>query len=326
MAQERLPSYDELPVGKDAPPGSSWGVWGEGDVFGALNLLTPERVVEAARLVRKGSVFPLNWDMELPDPPLFGRSAFSHKVHWLAQDLGHDDELDAWNTQSSSQWDGFRHIRTQEFGFYGGVADEDHGVHHWARRGLVGRGVLLDVARYREAQGRPLAPDASDPIEIDDLTGTADAQGVELRTGDVLLIRTGWIAWYRGLDAERRRALAENFATPGIRPGVAMARFLWDRHVAAVAADNPALEVWPIASLVDRERIGELMRDPVTRAEVFLHTSLLPLLGIPIGEMWDLDSLAEDCAADGVYEGLFSSAPLNLRSGVGTPPNALLVK
>ena len=131
-------------------------MWGDGDVFGCLNLLTPERAVRGAALVRTGKVFALNLDMELPDPPLFGRSQFTHDVTWLANEVGHDDALSNWNTQSSSQWDGFRHIRSLDHGFYGGVADEDHGIHHWARRGIVGRAVLADVARWREAQGRPL--------------------------------------------------------------------------------------------------------------------------------------------------------------------------
>ena len=326
MADERLPSYDELPVHEGAPPGSSWGVWGDGDVFGCLNLLTPERVVGAAGLVRKGAVFALNWDMDLPDPPLFGRPAFDHKVLWLANEVGHDDELSGWNTQSSSQWDGFRHIQSRAYGFYGGVADEDHGIHHWASRGLAGRAVLLDMARYREGEGRPLRMDAPDPIEPEDIEGAARAQGVEIRAGDVLLIRTGWMSWYRGLDAGARQALATEMATPGLRPGLATARVLWDLHVSAAAADNPALEVWPPGALASPEEIREALADPDRAGEFFVHMSLLPLLGLPIGEMWDLDALAGDCAADGVYEGLFTSAPLNLRAGVASPPNALVIK
>ena len=323
---EGLPSYDELPVREGAPPGSSWGVWGDGDVLGCLNLLTPERVAGAAGLVRKGAIFALNWDMGMPDPPLFGRPAFEHEVKWLANEVGHDDELSGWNTQSSSQWDGFRHIRSQAYGFYGGVADEDHGIHHWARRGLAGRAVLVDVGRYREAEGRPLQMDAPDPIEPDEIAAAAAAQGTEIRTGDVLLLRTGWMTWYRGLDAGRRQALAAQMATPGLRPGLATARTLWDLHVAAVAADNPALEVWPPGALADPDTIRETITDPDRAAEIFVHLSLLPLLGLPIGEMWDLDALAGDCAADGVYEGLFTSAPLNLAAGVASPPNALVIK
>ncbi len=65
-----LPSYDELPVKEGAPPRSAWGLWGDDDELGCLNLLTPERVAAAAELVRKGAVFPLNLRIDRPDPPL----------------------------------------------------------------------------------------------------------------------------------------------------------------------------------------------------------------------------------------------------------------
>ena len=60
--------------------------------------------------------------------------------------------------------------------------------------------------------------------------------------------------------------------------------------------------------------------------EGFLHIQLIAHLGMALGELWDLDALAEDCAADGVYECMVMSAPLNLRGGVGSPPNALAIK
>lgn len=323
---EKLPSYEELPVREGLPAGSSWGVWGDDDVFGCLNLLTEERAREAAGLVRKGKVFALNWDMNLPDPPLFNRAAFEHKVHWLVNEVGHDDELSGWNTQSSSQWDGFRHIKSAIHGFYGGVADEDHGIHHWARKGLAGRAVLVDMGRWRQAQGRPLDLAVSDPIEASEVVEAASSQGVEVRTGDVLLIRTGWIGWYSGLDAAARQALAGDLKTPGLRPGRETVKTLWDLHISAVAADNPALEAWPPGSTATPEGMEAFRSDPERAYEVFAHFAILPLLGLPIGEMWNLDPLAEDCAADGVYEGLFTSAPLNLEAGVASPPNALVLK
>lgn len=294
--------------------------------MGCLNLLNEERVRSAAGLVRHGRVFALNWDMGLPDPPLFGRAAFEHRVHWLANEVGHDDELSAWNTQSSSQWDGFRHIRSAAHGFYGGVPDEDHGIHHWARRGLAGRAVLVDVGRWREQQGRPLDMADADPIEAEELLDAAAAQGSVIRTGDVLLIRTGWIDWYGRRSAEEREALAGNLRTPGLRPGRDTVRTLWDLHIAAVAADNPALEVWPPGALATPEQLQDSLSDPDRAYEIFAHFAILPLLGLPIGEMWNLDPLAEDCAADGIYEGFFTSAPLNLKSGVASPPNALVIK
>lgn len=316
-----LPKYDELEGGR------SWGVWGENDVFGSLNLLTPERVLAGISCVQRGAVFAMNWDMELPDPPLFGRAAFEHEVSWLPNNAGHDDHLSGWNTQSSSQWDGFRHIQHMVHGFYGGVADEEHGIHHWARRGIVGRAVVCDVARWRESVGRPLRYDASDPIEPSDVLDTLDAQGSDFEPGDILLLHTGWIRWYRALPPEKRQELAQNLATPGLRPGRETARMLWDLHPAAVAADNPALEVWPPGALASPEDIARIASDYEEVApELFVHFALLPLLGLPIGEMWDLDALAADCESDGRYTCLLTSAPLNLKSGVASPPNALALK
>jgi kynurenine formamidase len=317
-----LPKYDDLPDGK------AWGVWGqEGtDVFGCLNLLTPERVQAGVACVQRGVVFALNLDMELPDPPLFGRQPFTHEVQWLDHEVGHDDFLHGWNTQSSSQWDGFRHIRHGAHGFYGGVADEDHGIHHWARRGIAGRAVLCDVSRWRESIGRPLQHGTPDPIDPEDLLATLEAQGSEVEPGDILLLRTGWTTWYRGLSADERAALAVAHASPGLRAGVATARMLWDLHIAALGVDNPAVEVWPPGSLLSPEDAITLVSNPETSPEVFVHFALLPLLGLPLGEFWDLDALADDCAADGRYHCMFTSAPLNLRAGVASPPNALALK
>ena len=299
-----LPAFDELPVIPTAPAMSSWGVWRDHDVFGCLNLLGPERVLRGAQCIRTGQVFALNLDMELPDPPLFRRSRFTHLG---PPELGrNDDVLTDWNTQSSSQWDGFRHVAHPEHGHYAGVVGEEHGVHHWARRGIAGRAVLVDVGRYRQTIGDALRMDAAEPITREDVLAALAAQEVEVEPGDVLLLRTGWVGWYRELDQGGRDALAADLAAPGLEPSEAICGLLWDLHIAAIGADNPAVELWP----------------PTT----FIHTILLPLLGIPLGELWDLEALAEDCARDRVYECFFTSAPLNLRSGVASPPNALAIK
>ena len=329
-----LPAYHDLPRRAGLP--ASWGVWrDEGtDVFGCLNMLTPERIVEAARLVRRGAVFALNWDMRLPDPPLFDRRPFEHEVTGGATGTSHDDVLHGWNTQSSSQWDGFRHIRNHAAladepgtGHYGAVADDDHGMHHWARRGIVGRAVLADIGRWRDGIGRPLRHDESDPIEPDELAECLAAQGTELHEGDVLLMRTGWIGWYQAQpdDVRARLAQTQHLRTPGLRSGERLAEVLWDLHIAAIGCDNPAVEVWPPGALSTPEHEAEVRADRRLH-EIFTHTLLLPMLGLPLGEMWDLEALAADCAADGRYECFFTSAPINLPAGVASPPNALAIK
>jgi kynurenine formamidase len=295
--------------------------------LGCLNLLTPDRVLAGAECVRKGAVFPLNLELHLPDPPLFGRPAFEHRVSDLGG-VGHDEELHGWNTQGSSQWDGFRHISHPAYGYYDGVADADHGIDYWARKGIVGRAVLVDVARWRTATGRPIAVDTADAIEPEDLRSTLAAQGTQVAPGDILLVRTGWLEWYRSLDEEGRQAQASGpFQTCGLRPGRATVELLWDLHIAALAMDNPAVEVWPPGALLGEDEDHATLRaDPNRMQDVFAHFALLGLLGLPLGELWDLDALAADCANDGIYDCLLTSAPLNLRSGVASPPNALAIK
>jgi hypothetical protein len=321
-----LPAYDELPVRPELPPNSSWGLWGDSDHLGCLNLLTPDRVKAGIATVRDGAVFPLNLELELPNPPLFNRSVLRHDVLWIDDGDGHDDELSTWNTQASSQWDGFRHVRHPQYGFYNGIADEEHGVDHWARKGIVGRAVLCDVARWRARNGRPIDCATNDVITGDDVTATLEDQATTVEPGDILLLHTGWVEWYRSLDEEGRQRLAvPPTCAPGLAPGTATVRLLWDLHIAAVAADNPGLEIEPAGSNLSSAELADT-RQPDRHHERSAHFSLLPLLGIPIGELWDLSALAEACASDRRWTCLLSSAPLNLASGVATPPNAIAIR
>jgi kynurenine formamidase len=310
---ERLPSYKELPDGR------AWGLWGADDQLGCLNKITAEAVVAAAGMVRKGTVFPLNLRIDRPEPPLYGRGA--PKVTMVGSANGRDDYIDNFWPQASSQWDSLRHIRHPRDGWYNGARDEDIaqgggklGIENMARRGIVTRAVLLDLDRYLRTEGRPLDHATATPIRAADLEGCRAAQGVDVRQGDVLLLHTGWLRWYAKESTDEQRvtmADRNNLRAPGLAATEEVAAYLWDLHIAAVAADNPALEVWP----PDWER-----------EDGFLHWRLIPHFGMPIGELWWLADLAEDCAADAVYEGMFASAPLHVVGGVGSPPNAVVVK
>ncbi len=320
-----IPSYVDLPETHGIR--NAWNVWGDRNVFGCLNHLSPERVARASRLVTGGLVFPLNLALELPDPPLFGRARARHEIQRRSP-VFQDDLLHNWNTQVSSQWDGFRHVRFPGSGHFGGLADSEHGVDHWAREGIAGRGVLADVARWRQTTGRPLRYDAPDPIESDDLEACLASEGVTVEPGDILLIRTGWLAWYQSLDREARvqTSTVGNLKTPGLSPSELMAQVLWDMHIAAVAADNPALELWPIGALEEQAKIDAAVADPALASTFHLHLRLIPMLGLPIGELFDLERLAQDCLQDGRYAFFFTSAPLNLHRGIASPPNAMAFK
>src|SRR5690349_6766930 len=122
---DTIPAYDELPLQDGVR--CSWGLWGGRDVLGCLNLLTPDRVAAASRLVVRGDVSSLNWSMTLPDPPLFSRARLRHEVRASPGSRSQDELLHDWNTQASTQWDGFRHVRREGSGLYGGLSDADHG-------------------------------------------------------------------------------------------------------------------------------------------------------------------------------------------------------
>jgi kynurenine formamidase len=316
MIVKDLPSYAELPRINRLKAAHAWQVFGEGDELGRLNLLTPETVAQATSEVRKGSVFNLCLPLNQPNPPFnqHARKQYQHTIFSLGRN-SQDDYVDSFYMQASTQWDGFRHARAAEFGFYGGMVDgvgadgDKLGIEKWADHGIVGRGVLADVGRYLEVQGRPLDLHVDRAITVDDLKATLRGENVELRQGDILLLRTGFIEGYLSATGAERQAFYDARNCPGLVGSEDMAEFLWDSGLAAIAADNPAVE--------------DIPGDPANGS---LHRRLIPLLGFALGEAFDLGRLAMDCQSDGIYTALFMAAPLNLPGGVGSPGNALAIK
>src|SRR5262249_21098128 len=157
----RVPTYAELPIVNGAPPRSAWGVFGRDDQLGTLNFLTAERRLAAVRTVRRGVVFSLDLPLHLPRPPMIAlRSAYRRTNIRSRGTGGRDDVLDIFYWQCSSQWDSLKHTRHREYGFYNWTPDESVdseedsrlGVDNFSRHGIVGRGFLLDVARFLEGQ------------------------------------------------------------------------------------------------------------------------------------------------------------------------------
>jgi len=307
------PGYDALPeVGGER---CAWDYFGADDELGTLHWLSPEAVLAATREVTEGRV--VNLDLPLSFGTGLVAAREDHHHEFLVRRSGMDEYLDGFYPQSSSQWDGFRHVRFREFGYFGGRTDDDAllagrdlGVDAWARAGIVGRGVLVDVPAWAAATSRTWLPERREVVTTDILEAVLAWEGVELRPGDLLLVNTGWLDWYRSQDEAGRRAAGTvaSMQTAGLDAAPSMAAWLWDHRVAAVAADNPALEALPV-----RKEVG------------FLHRRVLALLGLPIGELWDLTEASSACAELGRYTGLLTSSPLNLPGGVGTPSNAYLV-
>ncbi len=315
-----LPSFDELPELENIGVRHAWDVWGRDDELGSINLVTPQRVARAATLVRTGEVISLDLPLDQPNPPLFGRQAYDHHVFALNRNEM-DDRLDGFHLQASTQWDALCHVRAREHGYWGGRHQDPTegpnglGIDRWAQHGIAGRGVLIDLGAWRtgpgagaDAQSGGYDPLQGHPFSAADLQAALDAQGTTLRPGDILCLRFGWTTGYRSLDVAGRTAYAEGPTFAGLRAGEDEARFIWNAHPAALCADNPAVEVVPGDASVGS-----------------LHRRLLPTLGMALGEMFDLDALAQRCAAQGRYEFFFVAAPLKVPNGLGSPGNAVAI-
>ncbi|MFP5070660.1 cyclase family protein [Pseudonocardia nantongensis] len=297
---------------------SNWGRWDSGDdrdERGTTNLLTPERIVAAAGLIRTGAVFDLGIPFG-PGGPQPGGGRINPVL--LLSETGADqehfpgafhyaDDYVFMPLQSATQWDGLAHVYYDEQ-LYNGFPASDitpHGVKHLSiehqAKGIAGRSVLIDVARHRGVDWL----EAGEAITPDELDAALAAQGTEVRAGDVVAVRTGW----------RRKFLADGDAAsfmagePGL--GLACCEWLHARDVAAVCSDNWAVEVLP------GEVAGETL--PV-------HMVLIRDMGMTLGEMLDLEELAEDCAADGRYEFFLAAPPIKFRRALGSPINPLAIK
>jgi kynurenine formamidase len=318
-----LPLYDELPPGSDGVP-TAWGLFGASDSIGRLNLITNDVVVDATRLVHRGVTFAFDVPLDTFDPPLDDdRGNARHRVLRYGNDdvEGFDDVLDNYFPQIASQWDSLAHIAASPNVFYNNRSVEDvttggfNTIDHVARRGIVTRGVLLDLPVFTpERLGVDDFSHGSIAFTVDDLERARLAAGITYSPGCALVIRTGFLSWYRGQTAAVRQQLSADMRAPGVEHSEEMARYLWDSGASAVVSDSFATEVWPPDRSKDADPFG------------YLHRVLIGRLGFAIGELWDLEALSEDSLTDTVYEFLLSSAPLHIPHGIGSPANALGIK
>lgn len=302
-----------------APRLCNWDRWDREDGLGALNLVTPEKRLEASAAVRSGEAFSLGFELRpgLPQPPKSGRENPLHLMTELPSDFppDHDgpvsaDDFLSMAVHAATHWDALSHFfhRGQ---MYGGISAAEvttqgarrNDIVPVARR-LLTRGVLADVARHRGVE--MLGP--GEGIGADELRDVLDAQRVEVRPGDVLLVRTGL------LGATKRTGAWTEFAQCGPNlpntPGVAVDALplLHELGVCAIACDNWAVE--------------QLTGGP---PDFPVHELALVYMGMILGEVFELDDLAEACAAAGRWEFFFAGQPLPLRGGVGGPVNPMAV-
>jgi kynurenine formamidase len=304
----------------------NWGRWGEEDALGTLNFIDARRRAAAAALARTGRAFSLaqelNWDGPQDGPRGPGGTVHTMTESGLdaaADAQGHPhgfgsaDGVVFMPLQSGTHWDGLGHVFDSGVAWNGrdcdevvtGTGDRITGIERQAAA-FVGRGVLLDVGRVYGARGE--LPDGF-AIRQEHLDGTIRAQGPgsAVGRGDIVLVRTGQLGRCRRLGAWG------GFAA-GPAPGLSFSTLEWlhGTEIAAAASDTWGFEVLPY-------EFAEHCFFP-------LHQIAVPQMGLPLGELFDLDELAADCARDGVYEFLLVAAPLPITGAVCGPCNPIAVK
>ena len=313
MSDERLAD-----VFADAP--TNWGKWGEDDEVGAVNYLAEPQVLEGARAIEHGKTFTLGVPIgrHEGDPKTPGRP---ETQHYMLRDRGHYEagKLPTDGRQGSDDvltlaLHGTTHIDALGHSWYG---DEMYNgfdpettkgglercsIEPIAEHGVVGRGVLLDIARHRGVDH--LEYDAT--ISLSELRACADEQGVELRPRDVLVIRTGWLErFYAG-----EKAPVENFDEPGITYSDELAEWFHEMEIPTFVTDTLASE----------------RTYPESGIRLPLHATFIRDQGILITEITLLDELAEDCAEDGKHDFMYVCSPLKIVEGTASPVNPIAIK
>ncbi|MHB1315405.1 MAG: cyclase family protein [Christensenellales bacterium] len=335
-----MKKVDEKQMMETAERVKNWGKWGKDDEVGTLNYVTPKEVAYAAGLVTKGKVFALgmNLDSNGPQSGREGRYNPIHAMMWTGTDfvagreieyqpkedykggdkwyaIGFADDYLTLPLQCATHWDALGHIffkdlRTNECYMYNGFSPKyvgaqggctKSGVEKYGNK-MAGRGVLLDMARFYGKEY--MLP--GEGITAEDMEACAKKQGVEIRKGDFLLIRTG--------DADRR-IREKNWGTycGGNAPGLEYETIIWlhDKEIAAIAIDTWGVEVRPNRT--------DMFEQP-------WHWLCIPMAGLPMGENFRLDELADDCAEDKKYEFLFIASPLLVTGGTASPLNPYVLK
>ncbi len=308
------------------PELANWGRFGDLDELGTINLITSSAVLRGAACVRSGLTFTLNLPLDQPRhrqigrPPL-ERVALARNHPYKGMML--NDDYVVLATQGSTQWDALCHCGLVEDGvdgvFYNGagldsVDERGHAqrnsIDALARRGITGRGVLLDAARH-VAGGGTLPLPADHVIDERELLATADAQGVQIEQGDIVCVRTGWTEAYLDAPSDAVReamVFAPDARVPGISPD--LAPLAHRQGWGAVAADNIAVEAGPLPA--DSSRSA--------------HIRMLRNLGLPFGELFWFAELSAAAAADRRWTFLFVAVPLRIPGGAGSPANAIAIR
>jgi kynurenine formamidase len=287
----------------------TWGRWGDRGERGSLNYLTPDRVVDAADLVTSGITVtlsrplatgrgidtPLPADHHMTMLPDSGRGTEAFAKDYIGLDY-HNDGHSHVDALCHVAYDGLLYGGHPERSITARGAEVD--AIDLLQKGLVGRGVLLDVPRSR---GVPwLEP--GEHVFVKDLEAAERDEGVTVGVGDILIVRTGH---------SRRQAEVEPWDTANAKAGLhpTTATFLAERRVAALGSD------------------GNNDTAPSTTEGVAfpIHVLALNAMGVHLLDYLQLEDLAQQCEAAGRWEFMFVAAPLRIAGGTGSPLNPIAI-
>ncbi|GIS34162.1 MAG: cyclase [Acidimicrobiaceae bacterium] len=306
----------------------NWGRWGDDDEIGTINFITNEVVKEATKCVKSGKrfslAFPLQQQGGLQLGSMPGRVNPLRTMIQLNTPVIGDptlfctsDDVVTMGLQAATHWDGLCHA-SWNGKIYGG-RDASTITYDGASvcgiekiTSLTSRGVLLDIASLYGVEELP----GGHAISYEDCINAEKKQGVEVRSGDILLLRTGMMAKAKQGDvvAYGSGTQIENSPMPGF-PGVGLGavEFFFDREIAAVATDTITFEVMPW----DPKVVGAILP---------IHCINLVMMGLTQGQNWDLEELSTDCQNDGKWDFLLEASPQPFVGGIGSPVNPIAIK
>lgn len=298
-----------------------WGQWGADDEFGTMNFITPQMIVNAARLIKQGKIISLglNFDRKGPQNATAYGNRFNpiHSMLTSGVDattgrqgtaLQYADDMVSMPLQCGTQWDALGHIFYEGKMWNGYSADlvDSQGAGKNSidkmKDRMTGRGVLLDIPR---SVGLDFLENGI-VITGQDLDDAAVKENVIIGEGDILIVRTGQMERYLAEGDWKDYA---GGSAPGL--GFDTLQWLYDHKVAAICTDTWGAEVLPNQILT--------IYQP-------WHWVAIPMMGLTVGEIFYLKDIADDCAQDGVYEFFFTAPPLPITKAVGSPINPLAIK
>ena len=288
----------------------SWGRWGADDQRGAVNLITPDKVLRAVGLVQLGQTISLSRPLPTdpaPNNPLPVQQAM-HRTDRPGGGAATDELAMAYHGQATTHLDALCHVWVDGKMWNGKDPDAEigpdgaawGGVQHWAD-GIVTRGVLLDVARHRPHG----YVEQDEPVTAEELAAIAARDGVVTEPGDALVIHCGRDAWEAG-TGRHWGASTTSIADP--RPGLDPTCLEYFSHA------DPSIVVWDMMDVLP----GPYGPGNGTHAA-------LPTQGIGLLDNALLGPLAAACAREGRTDFLVLVAPLVVHGGTGAPVNPLAV-